>query len=97
MFLLSLGNVLVAGSSMTGDILRELASECGFEIDEEGASVIDHLNYDINDSGKVIFIYRFQNKATIPNFWKTDLHFLGVIYYKNPFLGCVSVCGMRNI
>lgn len=50
------GNVLVAGSSMSGDILRELASECGFEIDEEGAAVIDHLNYDASDSGKVIVV-----------------------------------------
>ncbi|KAK9501613.1 hypothetical protein O3M35_012308 [Rhynocoris fuscipes] len=46
------GNVLVAGSSLSSDTLRELASECGFEIDEEGAAVIDHLNYDINDGGK---------------------------------------------
>ncbi|XP_067006615.1 dolichyl-diphosphooligosaccharide--protein glycosyltransferase 48 kDa subunit [Anabrus simplex] len=46
------GNVLVAGSSSSGDVLRELASEVGFEIDEEGASVIDHLNYDVNDLGK---------------------------------------------
>lgn len=46
------GNVLVAGSSASGDILRELASECGFEVDEEGASVIDHLNYDVSDTGK---------------------------------------------
>lgn len=45
------GNVLVAGSSQSGDALRELASECGFEIDEEGASVIDHMNYDLSDSG----------------------------------------------
>lgn len=40
------GNVLIAGSSVTGDVLRELASECGFEVDEEGAYVIDHLHYD---------------------------------------------------
>ena len=47
------GNVLVAGNSQTGDILREIASECGFEADEEGTSVIDHLNYDANkDEGK---------------------------------------------
>lgn len=46
------GNVLVAGSSVTGDVLRELASECGFEVDEEGAFVIDHLNYDISDNGQ---------------------------------------------
>lgn len=45
------GNVLVAGSSVSGDALRELASECGFEMDEEGASVIDHLNYDVSDTG----------------------------------------------
>lgn len=42
---------MVAGSSQSGDALRELASECGFEIDEEGASVIDHMNYDVSDSG----------------------------------------------
>ncbi|XP_059470212.1 dolichyl-diphosphooligosaccharide--protein glycosyltransferase 48 kDa subunit [Neocloeon triangulifer] len=46
------GNLLVAGSSSSSDVLRELASECGFEVDEEGASVIDHLNYDFNDKGK---------------------------------------------
>lgn len=45
------GNVLVAGSSQSEEALHELASECGFEIDEEGASVIDHMNYDISDSG----------------------------------------------
>lgn len=45
------GNVLVGGSSASGDSLRELATECGFEVDEEGASVIDHLNYDVSDLG----------------------------------------------
>ena len=46
------GNVLVAGSSQTGDILREIASECGFEADEEGNSVIDHFNFDVKDEGQ---------------------------------------------
>jgi len=46
------GNVLVAGSSQTGDILREVASESGFEADEEGTFVIDHLNFDVKDEGK---------------------------------------------
>merc|ERR1712020_430724 len=47
------GNVLVAGSSLTGDVLREIASECGFEADEENNSVIDHHNFDTNlDGGK---------------------------------------------
>lgn len=45
------GNVLVTGSTSTGNALRELASECGFELDEENAAVIDHLNYDVTDSG----------------------------------------------
>ncbi|XP_076651862.1 dolichyl-diphosphooligosaccharide--protein glycosyltransferase non-catalytic subunit Ost48 [Halictus rubicundus] len=45
------GNVLVAGSSQSGDVLHELASECGLEIDEEGSAVIDHLNYDKSDNG----------------------------------------------
>ncbi|KAK9882654.1 hypothetical protein WA026_022520 [Henosepilachna vigintioctopunctata] len=46
------GNILIAGSSITGDVLRELASECGFEVDEEGALVIDHHNYDYSDEGQ---------------------------------------------
>ncbi|XP_004535090.1 dolichyl-diphosphooligosaccharide--protein glycosyltransferase 48 kDa subunit [Ceratitis capitata] len=45
------GNVLVAASDQSGDALREFASECGFEVDEEGATVIDHLNYDASDAG----------------------------------------------
>lgn len=45
------GNVLVAGSEKSGDALREFASECGFEMDELGAAVMDHLHYDIDDTG----------------------------------------------
>lgn len=41
-----------------GDLIRELANECGFEIDEEGSAVIDHLNFDIEDDGKVSFILK---------------------------------------
>lgn len=46
------GNVLIASNSNTGDVLREIASECGFEVDEEGTAVIDHHHYDIKDEGK---------------------------------------------
>ncbi|ESO82537.1 hypothetical protein LOTGIDRAFT_197848 [Lottia gigantea] len=46
------GNVLVAGSSSLGDPIRELATECGVEFDEENTAVIDHLHYDFNDEGK---------------------------------------------
>merc|ERR1712223_1232731 len=37
--------------SPTGDVLREIATECGFEADEEGNSVIDHFNFDVKDEG----------------------------------------------
>jgi len=46
------GNILIAGNSNLGEVLREIASEVGFEADEEGTSVIDHLNYDVKDEGK---------------------------------------------
>jgi len=46
------GNVLVAGNSNIGEVLREVASEVGFEVDDEGTAVIDHLNYDAKDQGK---------------------------------------------
>lgn len=46
------GNVLVAASSNVGDNIRELATECGIELDEEKTAVIDHLNYDTADLGK---------------------------------------------
>ncbi|XP_045446009.1 dolichyl-diphosphooligosaccharide--protein glycosyltransferase 48 kDa subunit [Melitaea cinxia] len=45
------GNVLMAGSSAAGDVYREIATECGFEMDEESAAVIDHFNYDALDEG----------------------------------------------
>jgi len=47
------GNVLIAANSNIGDGVRELASELGFEFDDEKTSIIDHLNYDmISDDGK---------------------------------------------
>jgi len=46
------GNLLIAGNSHLGEVLRELASEVGFEADEEGTAVIDHLHYDAKDGGK---------------------------------------------
>ena len=45
------GNVLVAASSAVGDVLRDLGQEVGLEMDEQGTSVIDHVNYDIKDQG----------------------------------------------
>ncbi|KAL0893547.1 hypothetical protein ABMA27_013737 [Loxostege sticticalis] len=45
------GNLLMAGNAAAGDVYREIASECGFEMDEESAAVIDHFNYDASDDG----------------------------------------------
>lgn len=45
------GNIFMVASSNVGDAIRELASENGFEIDEEGTYVIDHLNHDSQDDG----------------------------------------------
>ncbi|XP_044732580.1 dolichyl-diphosphooligosaccharide--protein glycosyltransferase 48 kDa subunit isoform X2 [Chrysoperla carnea] len=45
------GNLLVAANVNAGDVLREIASECGFELDEEGAYVIDHHHFDVSDEG----------------------------------------------
>lgn len=41
----------MTASSNVGYAIRDLAPINGFEIDEEGTSVIDHLNYDVQDSG----------------------------------------------
>lgn len=46
------GNLLMAGNAAAGDVYREIASECGFEMDEESAAVIDHFNYDATDDGE---------------------------------------------
>nr|ACO15465.1 Dolichyl-diphosphooligosaccharide--protein glycosyltransferase 48 kDa subunit precursor [Caligus clemensi] len=39
------GDVFVAGVE-SSNVLRELASEVGFEVDEEGTTVLDHSSYD---------------------------------------------------
>ena len=55
---------MIAGSINSGDVLREITAECGFEVDEEGAAVIDHLNYDVLDQGKVMLkIIVFKNSV----------------------------------
>jgi len=43
------GNLLVATDSSIGDPIREIASECGVEFDEDGTYVIDHTHYDLSD------------------------------------------------
>ena len=50
------GNVLMAAGAgeagtRAGELAREVASEVGVELDEDGTNVIDHLNFDVKDSG----------------------------------------------
>lgn len=40
------GNILAAVNSRAGDAMKELAAECGMEVDDEGSAVIDHLSFD---------------------------------------------------
>ncbi|CAF1206835.1 unnamed protein product, partial [Didymodactylos carnosus] len=46
------GNVLVTGSNVIGDAIREFAGECGIEFADDKSAVIDHLNFDSNDNGQ---------------------------------------------
>ena len=41
---------------ITGDALSSFASECGIEFDEDSTNVIDHINYDVSDKGKVFIL-----------------------------------------
>lgn len=43
------GNVLVAGNSEIADGVRDLASEVGFEFDEAGSAVLDHIQFQDDD------------------------------------------------
>lgn len=45
------GNIVISASSDVGEPIKEIAAEVGVEIDEEGTSVIDHMNYDVSDDG----------------------------------------------
>jgi oligosaccharyltransferase complex subunit beta len=61
------GNVLVAASSNIGEAIRDLASECGIEFDEEKTAVIDHLNYDVSDTGRhTLIVADPQNLISAP-------------------------------
>lgn len=59
----------MAGSRDAADLIRELVTEVGVEMDEEGAAVIDHLHYDANDDGQVTIV--FPGTGTVLN----DLEF----------------------
>jgi hypothetical protein len=52
--------------NVTGDPIRDLASECGVEYDEEKTAVIDHFNFDVTDTGKVSLCFSMFST------WPTD-------------------------
>jgi len=81
------GNLLVATDSSIGDPIREIASECGVEFDEDGTYVIDHTNYDVSDnSGDHTLIVTDQISQTpvITGNTKGKVLFRGVASLVNP-------------
>jgi len=82
------GNVLIAASSDIGDPMRELATECGVEFDEEKSAVIDHLNYDVADDGKHTLIVadnsNMMNAPLITGDVKAPVLFRGVGMVSDP-------------
>jgi len=46
------GNVILAADSEASEAVKTIASECNVELDQSGAFVIDHQNYDSNDEGQ---------------------------------------------
>jgi len=46
------GNVLIAADGRTGDLIRDIVTEVGIELDEDGTTVIDHFNFDKKDGGQ---------------------------------------------
>ena len=54
--------ILIITCCFSADPIRELASECGVEFDEEKTSVIDHISYDVSDEGEVCKIMEMLNK-----------------------------------
>ena len=82
------GNVLVAANSNVGDAIRELATEVGVEIDEEGSNVIDHFNYDVSDDGQhTLVIADSENLLDAPTI-VGDKKSVGPILYRG--IGMVS-------
>lgn len=43
-------NILIAASKDLAEPIRAIATECNVEFEEDGTSVIDHLNYDTSDA-----------------------------------------------
>jgi len=63
-------NVIFAGDSDLGDIIREVASECNVEFDDSGSSVIDHSNFDSSDFGGAHTLIAADNFANVPVIFK---------------------------
>lgn len=59
-----------------GEPIREVASECGIEYDEEETAVIDHLNYDVKDEGYVsVHVKQLPSVRLVGN----TSHLIGVV------------------
>eukprot|EP00164_Ancoracysta_twista_P006696 GFYU01009377.1.p1 GENE.GFYU01009377.1~~GFYU01009377.1.p1 ORF type:complete len:485 (-),score=166.09 GFYU01009377.1:297-1583(-) len=64
------GDLIVAGGTKVSEPVRELASECGVEFDDDDTNVLDHFNYDASDAGgahnKIIANKFTKSKVILP-------------------------------
>lgn len=60
------GNLLLATDNKPGVILREIAVECGVEMDVPGKSIIDHFNYDKSDPTHSLIAVDAENLIDAP-------------------------------
>jgi len=58
-------NVILAASSKISDPVREIASECGVDFDEEGSNVIDHFHYDSDSVDHTTIVIEPTSKTTL--------------------------------
>jgi len=63
-------NVIIAADSDISDFIREVASECNVEFDQEGTHVIDHVNYDSSDYHGQHTLLAADNFANAPAIFK---------------------------
>jgi len=60
-------NVIIAATPHLSDPLREIASECGVEFDEEGSHVIDHFNYATDSTDHTVVVVKQSELTSLDN------------------------------
>jgi len=66
-------NVLLVAGSEISKPLRDVASDCNVEFDEEGTVVIDHFNFDVSDSEHTLLVVDPANIAAASIIFETSI------------------------